>query len=146
MRTKIPLANVQQKKGITLAVASSGIAANFLTYGKTTKSAFKLPINLTSSDSATYNISKDMDKADVLKRCEIIVYDECTMTQKEAFEALHRTARYKGLSTSNARNSCASIRTFQENSPRYFSRYKDVCCESMHQVITSVATCQIFAS
>ena len=60
-----------------LAVASSGIAATLLTGGRTAHSVFKLPLNLSL--------------AEVLRQCRLIVWDECTMSHKAAFEALDKT-------------------------------------------------------
>lgn len=89
--TKLLLAKVI--KGIVLAVTSSGIAANLLPSGKTAHSVFKLPVNLTSSDSATFNVSKGSDKADLLKRRDLIACDESMMAHKGALQTLDRTFR-----------------------------------------------------
>ena len=62
-----------------IAVASSGIAATLLPGGRTAHSAFKLPLNLNTTDSPVCNISKGTGAADVLKKCNLIVWDECTM-------------------------------------------------------------------
>jgi hypothetical protein len=85
------LAFVRKEKKIALAVASSGIAATLLTGGRTAHSAFKLPLNLASSDGVTCNISKGTGQAHVLKECKLIVWDEATMSHRNAFHALDKT-------------------------------------------------------
>ena len=89
--TTLLLDMVRQQQGIAIAVASSGIAATLLPGGRTAHSAFKLPLNLTSNDSATCNISKGSGLGKLLKICSMIVWDECTMSHKAAFEALDST-------------------------------------------------------
>uniref|UniRef100_UPI00358E6312 ATP-dependent DNA helicase PIF1-like n=2 Tax=Myxine glutinosa TaxID=7769 RepID=UPI00358E6312 len=76
---------------IVMAVASSGIAATLLTGGRTAHSAFKLPLNLAHNESPVCNIGKGSGKAQVLKQAKLIVWDECTMSHRLAFEALDRT-------------------------------------------------------
>ena len=85
------LATVRQNKCIALAVASSGIAATLLTGGRTANSVFKLPLNLSLAEAPTCNISKGTALAEVLRQCRLIVWDECTMSHKAAFEALGKT-------------------------------------------------------
>lgn len=56
--TNLLLAKIRQKKSIAVAVASSGIAATMLTGGRTAHSTFKLPLNLTHTETATCNIKR----------------------------------------------------------------------------------------
>ena len=79
-----------EQKRVALAVASSGIAATLLPGGRTAHSMFKLPINM-MSDSPTCNVSKGTGMAQVLEKCELIVWDECTLAHKKSLEALDRT-------------------------------------------------------
>uniref|UniRef100_UPI00358EB4DA ATP-dependent DNA helicase PIF1-like n=1 Tax=Myxine glutinosa TaxID=7769 RepID=UPI00358EB4DA len=74
-----------------MAVASSGIAATLLAGGRTAHSAFKLPLNLAHNESPVCNIGKGSGQAQVLKQAKLIVWDECTMSHRLAFEALDRT-------------------------------------------------------
>ena len=85
------LAKVRSQKKIAIAVASSGIAATLLTGGRTAHSAFKLPLDLHRAENAVCNISKGTGLAQVLRMCKLIVWDECTMSNRAAFEALDRT-------------------------------------------------------
>ena len=85
------LAKIRQQSKIAIAVASSGIAATLLEGGRTAHSAFKLPLNLSHCENPLCNISKGTGQANILQKCEIIVWDECTMSHKHALEALDRT-------------------------------------------------------
>ncbi|EPB66767.1 hypothetical protein ANCCEY_14141 [Ancylostoma ceylanicum] len=85
------LAEIRKRNEIAVAVASSGIAATLLDGGRTAHSALKLPLDLARFENPVCNISKGSGKAQVLKMCKVIVWDECTMAQKRALEALDRT-------------------------------------------------------
>ena len=90
----VVLANIRKDKNIALSVASSGIAATLLAGGRTAHSMFKLPLNLSTlgtGEVPTCNISKGSPLAKVLSECRLIVWDECTMSHKSAFEAVDRT-------------------------------------------------------
>ncbi|GBM05590.1 hypothetical protein AVEN_94849-1 [Araneus ventricosus] len=87
------LAKVRERNMTDLAVASSGISATLLTGGRTAHSVFKLPLNLPCVENPICNISRNSDKAKVLKLCKLIVWDECTMTHKYALEALDATMK-----------------------------------------------------
>ncbi|GBM71832.1 hypothetical protein AVEN_159952-1 [Araneus ventricosus] len=76
---------------ISLAVASSGITSTILDGGRTTHSALQLPLNLAQTENLICNISNRSGKAAVLRTCKLIVWDECTISNKKAFEALDRT-------------------------------------------------------
>ena len=85
------LAKVRSQREIALAVASSGIAETLLNGGRTGHSTFKLPLNLSHDDTSVCNIKKCSGIATVLERFHLIVWEECTMSHKRAFEALDRT-------------------------------------------------------
>ncbi|GFX88198.1 ATP-dependent DNA helicase [Trichonephila clavipes] len=87
------LATIRSQNNIALAIASSGIAATLLDGGRTTHSALKLPLNLKNTEAPTCNISKNSGMGKVLQTCQIIIWDECTMSHKKALEALDRTLR-----------------------------------------------------
>ena len=87
------LAKIRSNHGIALAVASSGIAATLLDGGRTAHSAFNLPLNLIHSETPLCNIAKQSNKAQVLRDCSLIVWDESTMAHKGGFEALNRTLK-----------------------------------------------------
>ncbi|XP_044588777.1 ATP-dependent DNA helicase PIF1-like [Cotesia glomerata] len=87
------LAEIRSNNGIALAVASSGIAATLLDGGRTAHSVFKLPLNIQNNPDAVCNIKKQSSMATVLKRCKIIIWNECTMAHKHSLEALNRTLK-----------------------------------------------------
>lgn len=87
------LAKIKSNRGITLAVASSGIAATLLEGGKTAHPAFKLPLNIINSETTICNISKQNNMAQLLRDCKLIVWDESTMALKGGLEALNRTLK-----------------------------------------------------
>lgn len=76
---------------IILAVASSGIASLLLPSGRTAHSRFKLPLNLT--DESLCNVKKKTQIAELLKRTELIIWDEAPMNDRRCFEELDRTLR-----------------------------------------------------
>ncbi|GFU56508.1 ATP-dependent DNA helicase [Trichonephila clavipes] len=87
------LATIRSQNNIALAIASSGTAATLLDGGRTTHSALKLPLNLQNTEAPTCNISKNSGMGKVLQTCQIIIWDECTMSHKKALETLDRTLR-----------------------------------------------------
>lgn len=91
--TKIILAQIRTQGRIALAVASSGIAATLLPGGKTAHSMFKIPIDLDISEHPVCGISRNCDKAKILRDCCLIIWDECTMAHRKAVEAVDRTLR-----------------------------------------------------
>ncbi|KAM4015418.1 ATP-dependent DNA helicase pif1-like [Anomaloglossus baeobatrachus] len=84
------LTTFRQQNKIALAVASSGIAATLLKGGRTAHSTFKLPLNLSHSDSPMCNIAKGSGLAKLLQKCSAIIWDECTMSHKKALKAVDR--------------------------------------------------------
>lgn len=88
------LAKIRENSKVAIAVASSGIAATLLPGGRTAHSAFKLPLNLARSETAICNIPKRTEKAQVLQESQVIVWDECTMSHKNALQALNQTLQF----------------------------------------------------
>ncbi|GFW79657.1 ATP-dependent DNA helicase [Trichonephila clavipes] len=83
----------QTQNHIALAIASSGIAATLLDGGCTAHSALKEPLNVHTNPDAMCNIKKHSGMAEVLRKCKIIIWDECTMAHKHSLEALDRTLK-----------------------------------------------------
>ena len=73
---------------IALAVASSGIAALLLAGGRTAHSRFKIPIKV--HETAMCRLPKQSQDADLLRRAELIVWDEAPMSHKHAVLAVDR--------------------------------------------------------
>lgn len=61
--------------------------------GRTAHSALKMPLDIARQENPTCNISKASGRAQVLKTCKLIVWDECTMAHKKALKALDVTLR-----------------------------------------------------
>jgi len=72
-------------------VASSGIAAQLLQGGRTAHSRLKIPFDLQAN--STCNIRLGSTEAELLQKAKIILWDECPMCHRHAFEALDRTLR-----------------------------------------------------
>ena len=88
--SKLLLSKVRSMGHIALAVASSGIASTLLPGGRTAHSTFKLPLNLIKDDKPICNLSMETSAASVLRQAKLIIWDECTMSHKRAFEAVDR--------------------------------------------------------
>ena len=76
---------------IVLPVASSGIAATLMPGGRTAHSRFKIPIFL--DDYSSCAIGHDSDIAELIKRTNLIIWDEAPMQHRYAFECLDRSLR-----------------------------------------------------
>jgi len=74
-----------------LVVASSKIAYLLLLGGKTAHSRFKIPIDL--HDELTYNITQHMKVAKLVRKTNMIIWDEASMMHHRAFEVVDRTLR-----------------------------------------------------
>jgi hypothetical protein len=74
---------------IVLCVASSGIAALLLPGGRTAHSVFKIPIEGLDHESVC-NIPANSQLADLLRRVDLIIWDEIGMQQRYAVEAVSR--------------------------------------------------------
>ncbi len=72
-------------------MASSGIAAQLLQGGRTAHSRLKIPFDLQAN--STCNIRLGSTEAELLQKAKIILWDECPMCHRHAFEALDRTLR-----------------------------------------------------
>ncbi len=72
-----------------LAVASSGIAFLLLLGGRTAHSRFKFPIDL--HDESTCNITQQMKVAKLVRKADLIIWDEASMMHLRAFEAVDQT-------------------------------------------------------
>ena len=80
---------LRSREMIALCVASSGIAAQLLTGGRTAHSSFKIPIDLFIH--STCSLSKHGAFSHFLKSVHVIIWDECSMQHRHAFEAVDRT-------------------------------------------------------
>ena len=76
---------------ITLAFASSGIAATILTGGRNVHSRFKVPLNLLTT--STCSISAQTELADLIRQAAFTVWDKAPMAHLHMLEAVERTLR-----------------------------------------------------
>jgi len=66
------LAFIRKDKGVSVAVASSGVAATLLSGGLTPHLIFKLPLNLAHEEMPVCNISKKSEREWMLQHCAIV--------------------------------------------------------------------------
>ncbi|XP_073986276.1 uncharacterized protein [Rhodnius prolixus] len=74
-----------------ITVISNKSCATLLDGGRTAHSALKLPLNMQVIETPTCNISKYSGLGKLLRSCQLIIWDECTMAHKKSLEALDRT-------------------------------------------------------
>ncbi|CAN1189509.1 ATP-dependent DNA helicase PIF1 [Linum perenne] len=77
------ISRVRSTGGITLVVASSGIAATLLPDGVTAHSRFKIPLEI--DNLSTCMVKKGSEVAELLKSATLIVWDEAPMIHRLAF-------------------------------------------------------------
>lgn len=80
-----------QDNAIALAVASSGIASILLEGGRMFHSRFRAPIK--PDESSTLFITSQSADADLIRRAQVIIWDEAPMTHRHQLEAMDRTLR-----------------------------------------------------
>ena len=85
------LTAVRAERRVALAVAYSGIAATLLEGGRTFHSRFKAP--LSPQPTSMCAISAQSALAELIRRTDLIVWDEAPMAHRYLLEALDRTLR-----------------------------------------------------
>jgi predicted ATPase len=85
------LSRLRGQGKIVLAVASSGIASLLFPGGKTAHSRLKISIDL--HDESTCNITQQMKVAELVRKADLIIWDEAPMMHRRAFEVVDRTLR-----------------------------------------------------
>ena len=86
---------IRARGDITIACASSGIAATLLPKGQTAHSAFKIPVEGLNSDS-TCNVGGLSGRAELLRQVKFIVWDEAFMVHRYEFEAVSNSSSMDG--------------------------------------------------
>ncbi|GAU39679.1 hypothetical protein TSUD_320920 [Trifolium subterraneum] len=76
---------------IVLAVASSGIAALLILGGRTAHSRFVIPLNV--DEYTTCEIGSTDDLAHLIRRANLIIWDEAPMMHRHCFEAVDTTLK-----------------------------------------------------
>jgi hypothetical protein len=85
------LATVRSQGKIALATATSGVAASIMPGGRTTHSRFKIPLRL--DNTSTCGFTKQSGTAKLLQATSLIIWDEASMTKRQAVEALDKSMR-----------------------------------------------------
>ncbi|PWZ30269.1 ATP-dependent DNA helicase PIF4 [Zea mays] len=88
---KALLATLRSQDKIAVATATSGVAASILPGGRTAHSRFKIP--LTIDDGAICSFTKQSGTAKLLQKASLIIWDEASMTKRQAIEALDNSMR-----------------------------------------------------
>ncbi|XP_062201509.1 uncharacterized protein LOC133904042 [Phragmites australis] len=83
---KALLAMVRGQGKIAVATAASGVAASLMPGGRTAHSRFKIP--LTIDDEGFCSITKQSGTTKLLQVVSLIMWDEASMTKRQAMEAL----------------------------------------------------------
>ena len=90
---KVIAAHLRGLGKTVLIVASTGIATLQLPGGWTAHSMFKLPLDDRVVAGAVCNIKSRTQRAELLRKCDLIIWDELPMTHKYCVEALDITLR-----------------------------------------------------
>jgi hypothetical protein len=85
------LANVRSQGKIALATASSGVAASIMPGGRTAHSRFKIPLRI--DNGSICGFTKQSGTAKLLQAATLIIWDEASMTKRQAVEALDKSMR-----------------------------------------------------
>ncbi|KAL6648338.1 hypothetical protein ACP70R_012562 [Stipagrostis hirtigluma subsp. patula] len=85
------LATIRSQNKIAVATATSGVAASIMPGGRTAHSRFKIPLTL--EDGAFCSFTKQSGTAKLLQTASLIIWDEVSMTERQAVEALDLSMR-----------------------------------------------------
>ncbi len=85
------LSHLRRQGKIVLVVASSRIASLLLMGGRTAHSRFKISIDL--HNESTCKVTQHMKVAELVRKIDLIIWDEAPMMHLQAFKAVDRTLR-----------------------------------------------------
>ncbi|ONM00916.1 hypothetical protein ZEAMMB73_Zm00001d030376 [Zea mays] len=88
---RVLLVTLRNQSKIAVATATSGVAASIMPGGRTAHSRFKIP--LTIDDGAVCSFTKQSGTAELLRKASLIIWDEASMTKRQAVEALDNSMR-----------------------------------------------------
>jgi hypothetical protein len=88
---KALLATIHSQNKTAVATATSGVVASIMPGGRTAHSRFKIP--LTIDDGAFCSFTKQSGTAKLLQTASLIIWDEASMTKRQAVEALNNSLR-----------------------------------------------------
>ena len=83
-----PLIGAEGRHHIAVSVAASGIASLLLRGGRTVHNRFGLGGDVTAATTCNYNIDRDCARTQILRRAEIILWDEASMSCKSIVNAV----------------------------------------------------------
>uniref|UniRef100_A0A8I6WRR5 ATP-dependent DNA helicase n=1 Tax=Hordeum vulgare subsp. vulgare TaxID=112509 RepID=A0A8I6WRR5_HORVV len=84
-------AKVRGEGKIAVVTATSGVAASIMPGDRTAHSRFKIPLNI--EDGASCSFTKQSGTAKLLRMASLILWDEASMTKRQAVEALDNSIR-----------------------------------------------------
>jgi ATP-dependent DNA helicase PIF1 len=85
------LVTVHSQNKLAIATTTSGVAASIMLGGRTTHSRFKIPLTL--DDKQGCDFTKQCGTAKLLQQASLIIWDEASMTKRQAVEALDYSMR-----------------------------------------------------
>jgi ATP-dependent DNA helicase PIF1 len=88
---KALLAALCSQDKIAVATTTSGVAASIMPRGRTVHSRFKMP--LTIDDGAVCSFTKQSGTTKLLQKASLIIWDEASMANRQAIEALDNIMR-----------------------------------------------------
>ncbi|CAM9389513.1 unnamed protein product [Ectocarpus sp. 4 AP-2014] len=86
-------ARLRGENKTVLIVASTGNAALQLPGGWTAHSMFQLPVDESLTPTCVCNIKTQTQRAELVRKSDLIIWDELPMTHRYCVEALDRTLR-----------------------------------------------------
>ena len=87
VRSKLLMGN-EGRHHIAVAVAASGIASLLLRGGRTAHNRFGLGAEVNRNSTCRYNKERNCARTQILRRAEIIIWDEATMNSKHLMHAV----------------------------------------------------------
>ncbi|XP_062208448.1 uncharacterized protein LOC133909939 [Phragmites australis] len=88
---KALLAKVRSEGKIAVATATSGVAASILPGGRNAHSRFKISLGI--QEGGVCNFTKESETVKLLRMASLILWDEVSMTKRQAIEALDKSLR-----------------------------------------------------
>jgi hypothetical protein len=85
------LAKVRSQNKLDVAIATSGGAASIMPSGRTAHSRFKIPLTVDEGGCCTF--MKQSGTAKLLQTSSLIIWDEASITKRQAVEALDNSLR-----------------------------------------------------
>ncbi|KAL5647573.1 hypothetical protein ACJX0J_041928, partial [Zea mays] len=88
---RVLLVTLRNQGKIAVATATSGVAASIMPGGRTAHSRFKIPHTI--DDAAVCIFTKQSGTTELLQKASLIIWDEASMTKRQAVEALDNSMR-----------------------------------------------------